>query len=270
MDSNPDTAKTNKTEQPETNVTQAAAVAAAIPDLMQAVQQQGGAATMTTTTTTSNGAAIDTALNDPTPAYVPGTVLKPSSVWPPPIFLTAQASDQERFYIEHRWHAQYSWYDKRATDAKRMHTTLRLVVGIGSVIVPVLIGSNWLDLFGIVGIQQFLTITISLGVAIATAIETVYKPGDNWRSYRAAAEELAREKTMYDVKAGPYRRTKTPFLLFTERCEDIFTKQNGQWLQMQTIEEREDEKKPQIQQTVSKAQVIAPPATDINSDGSAG
>lgn len=270
MDTNPDIAKTNKNEKPQEHNAPAAAVAAAIPDLVEAVQQQGGAAIMTATTTTSNNTNADALFSDTAPSYVPGTVLKPSSVWPPPIFLTAQASDQERFYIEHRWHAQYSWYDKRASDAKKMHTTLRLIVGIGSVIVPVLIGSNWLDLLGIVGFQQFLTISISLAVAVATAIETVYKPGDNWRSYRAAAEELAREKTMYDVKAGPYRRAKNAFLVFTERCEDIITKQNGQWLQMHTVEEREDEKKPQVQQTVAKAQVIAPPVADLNSDGSAG
>lgn len=270
MDSNPDTLKTSKSEKPETNLTQAAAVAAAIPDLVEAVQQQGGAAIMSSTTTTSNGAHADSVLNDTLPDYSEGSVLQPSSVWPPPIFVTKQASHQELFYIEHRWHAQYSWYDKRATDAKKMHTALRLIVGIGSVIVPVLIGSNWLDLFGIVGMQQFLTIAISLAVAIATAIETVYKPGDNWRSYRAAAEELAREKTMYDVKAGPYRRSKNAFLLFTERCEDIITKQNGQWLQMHTVEEQEDDKKPQVQQTIARAQVIAPPVTDLNSDGSAG
>jgi len=72
-----------------------------------------------------------------------------------------------------------------------------------------------------------LTILVSLSVAAASAIETVKHYGDSWRSYRTATEELQREKSMYDMMAGPYRRSTNPFLLFVERCEDIMAKQNG-------------------------------------------
>jgi len=268
MDTNRDIPKTKTTDTPfDPNTAPLEAVAAAIPEMMETVQQQGGAAVVTTSTTTTANSAV----NETTPQYAAGTVLTPKSTWPPPVFMTAQSSDQERFYMEHRWHAQWSWYDKRASDAKTTHQRLQLIIGIGSVTVPVLVGFSLFDQLGVGIAQQILTVAISLAVAIASAVENVLKPGDNWRSFRAAAEELTREKAMYDVKAGPYRRTKNPFQLFTERCEDIIAKQNGQWLQMQTVEERDDDKKPQVQQTVAKAEMITPPAADpIAYDGSAG
>lgn len=155
--------------------------------------------------------------------------LNPQSVWPPPIFFnSATASAQERYYIEHRWHAQWSYYDGKASDAKKAHQRLQLVIAIGSVIVPVLVGLN---IDGAVGdLLRYLTVIISIIVAAAAAIETVKQYGDNWRNFRSAAEELKREKSMYDVLAGPYRKSKDPFLLFVERSEDIMAKQNGAWI----------------------------------------
>ncbi len=54
-----------------------------------------------------------------------------------------------------------------------------------------------------------------------------------------AAEELAREKSLYDMRAGPYRKVKQPYDRFVERTEQIIAKQNGQWLNAQTAEEVE-------------------------------
>lgn len=156
--------------------------------------------------------------------------LNPAGAWPPPIFFDSlNASDQERFYLEHRWYAQWSYYDQKASQAKTIYQRLQLIIGIGSVTVPVLVGLNASNEVARNGLQ-LVTVAISLMVAASAAIESVKTYGDNWRTFRAAAEELNREKSLYDAHAGPYRRAKSRFLLFVERCEDIIAKQNGAWI----------------------------------------
>jgi len=164
--------------------------------------------------------------------------LKPGGDWPPPIFFDSlNASDQERFYLEHRWHAQWSYYDQKASEAKKLYQRLQLIIGIGSVTVPVLVGLNASNDVAR-NTLQLITVAISLCVAAAAAIENVKTYGDNWRTFRGAAEELNREKALYDAHTGPYRRSKNRFLLFVERCEDVIAKQNGAWIALK--EEQKD------------------------------
>lgn len=168
-------------------------------------------------------------------------ILEPAGVWPPPLYIREEANTREVYYMEHRWHSQWKYYDERAAQAKSRHLALQLIIGIGSVTVPVLVGIQ----IGEGQVQQVLsviTIVISLIVAIATAIENVMKYGDSWRNYRAATEELQREKTMYDTLSGPYRRSTNPFRLFVERCEGVIEKQNGRWIALTQQNEENDKK----------------------------
>ncbi len=157
--------------------------------------------------------------------------LLPDAPWPPPIFIKQNITPQERYYIEHRWYSQWSFFDSKATENKNRYYRTQLIVGIGSVSVPVLVGIN------AVGIAQqilyFVTVFISLSVAMATAIESLYTFGDNWRSYRSAAEDMRQEKSLYDVKAGKYANNRQAFIRFVERCEEIIAQQNGRWVQSQ-------------------------------------
>lgn len=160
----------------------------------------------------------------------PRNIITPTGAWPPPIYVDASATEQESYYMEHRWYTQWNWYDTKASQAKKEYQRLQIMIGIGSVTVPVLVslapiavdttGRNALTL---------ITVFISLLVAAAAAIENVKNYGEAWRTYRSAAEDLKREKSLYDVRSGPYRKSKRPFLLFVERCEDIMAKQNGSW-----------------------------------------
>ncbi len=154
--------------------------------------------------------------------------------WPPPLYVLRTAGESERFYMKYRWQAQWLYYDQKASECKKNYQMLQLVIGVGSVAVPVLLG------FG--GTMATVATVLSLVVAASAAIENVKKYGDSWRSYRQAAEQLQREKSMYDVSAGPYRSAKRPFTRFVERCEEIIGQQNGQFLQ------RPDDQQAQQQQ----------------------
>jgi hypothetical protein len=148
------------------------------------------------------------------------------SGWPPPLYITRAASESEVYYMKHRWQTQWLYYDGKATENKRKYQSLQVFIGVGSVMVPVLLtASSALPLLTIAAS------VLSVGVAAAAAIENVKKYGENWRSYRKAAEDLVREKSLYDTGAGPYRIAKRPFMRFVERSEDIMAEQNGQFAQ---------------------------------------
>lgn len=164
-------------------------------------------------------------------------ILEPSNRWPPPLYVRAEADSREVYYMQHRWYSQWKWYDDKAATAKQVYQRIQLTITVGSAVVPVLVGIQAID--ARVDLALYVvTIVVSLSVAAASAIETVKKYGDAWRSYRTATEELQREKSMYDMMAGPYRRSTNPFLLFVERCEDIMAKQNGNFAPLKEEDSR--------------------------------
>lgn len=148
---------------------------------------------------------------------------KAGTTWPPPLYLPDSAGVDEQYYLRYRWQSQWLWYDGKASENKLKHQLLQVVIGVGSVSVPVLLGQA--------SPLREMAVWVSLIVAAAAAIENVKKYGDNWRSYRQAAEDLSREKSLYNVAAGPYKAAKRPFARFVERCEDVIAQQNGRFYQ---------------------------------------
>lgn len=196
-----------------------------------------------------------------------GYTITPSDTWPPPVFVRKTASMQEKFYIENRWYSQWKYYDSKATENKDRYFYYQRLVVIGSLLVPTLISLNsslarglaalydggatpvQAEAFWRIGIDAF-TVLLSLSVAGAAALESLYKWGENWHSYRAAAEELQAEKSFYDMMSGPYEATPRPFAIFVERVEGIITKQNGNYFQalQQNIKQQSEKNEEIVQQ----------------------
>jgi hypothetical protein len=155
-------------------------------------------------------------------------------------------SPEEHYYLEHRWWSQWACFDKKAAENKRQYHRLQLMIGVGSVTVPVLVGIPPTSLDATAQtILYFATVVISLLVAISAALENIYQFGDNWRSYRNAAEELLQEKSIYDVRAGRYAGHGAPFTRFVERCEEIIAQQNGRWIQSQERQQQQAQQQAQ-------------------------
>ena len=163
----------------------------------------------------------------------------PESSWPPPVFIKKNVTPQERYYMEHRWYNQWKFFDEKADANKRRYISSQLIVGIGSVTVPVLVGIRITENADLQNGLYILTVIISLSVAIAAAIEGINGYGDNWRSYRQAAEELHQEKSLYDVKAGRFADNPSPFTRFVERTEEIIAQQNGRFIQSVEIQQEQ-------------------------------
>jgi hypothetical protein len=186
--------------------------------------------------------------------------LMPDAIWPPPIFVKRSITPSERFYIENRWHSQWRFFDKKANDSKKLYLRLQRIVVIGSVTVPVLVSLdpdiiagliNWLPLVALATddsrlLIDFATVVLSLAVAISAGLESLNKYGDNWGSYRQAAEELQAEKSFYDVGGGRYANNPDAFARFVERSEEIIAQQNGRFVatverQIQESDKRSEE-----------------------------
>ena len=198
-------------------------------------------------TGTQTTSAVKSTLTTPEVVKYEDFQIMPDSVWPTPIFIRKNIPPQERYYIQHRWNSQWSFFDKKATDNKKMYLRLQWIVGVGSVTVPVLVGirdSNDTIQNGL----YIATVIISLAVAIATAIENINSYGENWRSYRQAAEELHQEKALYDVHAGRYANNPEGFIRFVERCEEIIAQQNGRFIQ--SLEKSQTQAEQQTQESV--------------------
>ncbi|MGJ3240435.1 MAG: DUF4231 domain-containing protein [Anaerolineae bacterium] len=184
-------------------------------------------------------------------------VLTPETSWPPPIFVKKSITPKERFYLEYRWHSQWSYYDQKAVQNKNTYFWYQRIVVIGSLVIPTLVSLNSTIARFITDIAQgdaafetivrigvdSVTVLISLMVAGSAALETLYKYGENWSSYRSAAEELQAEKNFYDMNAGPYANNPNSFTTFVERIEGIIANQNGKYfqsVQQQITQQTED------------------------------
>jgi hypothetical protein len=128
---------------------------------------------------------------------------------------------QDRF-LRSRWLDQVLWMEKQANGARRWYFVLRLVVILGGVMLPALVG---LKLSGSVADTIYwLTWTISLLVAGSAAIEEFFHLGERWRHYRRTAEMLKIEGWQFFSLAGPYGGYRThgeAFATFAARVEGV-------------------------------------------------
>lgn len=219
------------------------------PDTIQDVSANSNKNTVATpVSNTSNkvSSMVKNQIPDSDGEFEEWMLLKEDSTWPPPIFINPNASKREKFYLEHRWHSQWSYYDKEAAKNKVKYYNRQWIVVIGSLIIPAIVsvastaarfiaefvndGAAESEAIWRMGID-FVTILISLFVAGAAAVETLNKYGENWNSYRSAAEELQAEKNYYDMQAGPYANNPNPFATFVERVEGVVANQNGKYFQ---------------------------------------
>jgi uncharacterized protein YigE (DUF2233 family) len=71
-------------------------------------------------------------------------------------------------------------------------------------------------------------------VAILTAVERIYRYGENWRKYRQTLEALKRERALFDNNVGPYKDRQAAFDLFVERGEQLIAEETGRYFQNMT------------------------------------
>jgi hypothetical protein len=143
----------------------------------------------------------------------------------------------QKTYLAERIDDQINWYSKKSKTFQTRYKTLKVVVIIGSVTIPFLVGliedgtANLKIAVGIIGIV----------IAAIEGILSLYKYQDLWLQYRLASEMLKREKIIFLTGSGPYKDNTEAFQHFVKRAESIMASENQSWLSGQQQEEETEE-----------------------------
>ncbi len=130
----------------------------------------------------------------------------------------------EQDYIKNRIDCQYEYYNKKGTQCKNRYQSLKFIVILLSVSIPLMTGfitneSFWLKVaIGLAGVV----------IALIEGIQSLYKFQDNWLLCRNAAEFLTREKLYYKTKSGPYTKG-ADLKKLVERVESFTSEENKSW-----------------------------------------
>ena len=133
-------------------------------------------------------------------------------------------------YLKERYQDQINWYQAKSAQNKKRYQMFQWGVIILSAIVPVLV-----TLEASVKVSWFwwLTIVVSVLLAIGTAGVKTFKFQENWINFRSTVERLIQEKYFYDANAGDYSEASNKETLFVERVEALLSGENTNWVSTQ-------------------------------------
>lgn len=138
-------------------------------------------------------------------------------------------------YQKDRYENQIEWYSKKSSLNKKYYTIFQWSVIVISASVPVLIALP----FQI----EWLTVPLSIILAIGTTGLKTFKFQENWINYRNISEALKKEKHYYAASLGAYKGVEDKEAVFIDRVEAMISSENNLWTttHMQKAEEKEKE-----------------------------
>ncbi|MCF7954838.1 MAG: DUF4231 domain-containing protein [Phycisphaerae bacterium] len=132
-------------------------------------------------------------------------------------------SDDFNKYLESRYDEQINWYSDKASGYKKTYQFFQWSVIIVASSLPVLI-SVLPDKY------KWITIAISIVLAIFTAALKTFKWQEIWLNYRTISETLKKEKHFYDAEVDEYGTIDDKEKLFVERVETLISRENSLWI----------------------------------------
>lgn len=149
-------------------------------------------------------------------------------------------------FLKFRWLDQLIWMDKASKKNQNYYYILRLSCIVGGVLIPALVS---IDAEGAMnGIFQFLTVVLSIIVAVSAAVEEFFHFGERWRHYRRMAEILKGEGWSFFQRSGNYRKYEShaeAYPEFAGRVEVILQKEVEVFVTKVSKEKAGDNKPPQ-------------------------
>jgi hypothetical protein len=133
-------------------------------------------------------------------------------------------TDLQRDLLRLHWLDTLGWMGRKARKNWAAYVSLRLIAIVGAVFVPALIAIT--PTTGGGQAVRITTFTVSLCVALATAVESFFRPGERWRHYRRTTEALRLEGMQYLMLSGPYAAATThegAFGGFASRLNEILS-----------------------------------------------
>jgi hypothetical protein len=140
---------------------------------------------------------------------------------------TLQVGDEQRHFMRSRWLESILWMEAAAQRTRGRYYAFRLVTVVGAVIVPALVSVNVVG--NVESAVSWVTLGLSLIVAVSAAVEGFFRFGERWRHYRALVEELKAEGWSFFELSGDYGKQganhENTFPAFVERVNAILRRE---------------------------------------------
>lgn len=131
----------------------------------------------------------------------------------------------EQEYLQQRLDDQLDWYDGKSGRNQANYKILRSIELVTAAMIP-------LSAAVFNGMPWFAWLAAGLGaiIAIASAINGLFRFQDNWIQYRTTAEQLKHEKFLFLTRIEPYSGDDA-FTLLVQRVEGLIAKETSSWAQ---------------------------------------
>jgi hypothetical protein len=129
-------------------------------------------------------------------------------------------------YVETRLLDQERYFDRRAKQSKRSNELLAMGALLAAGSVPLTVAIGWPEWF-IAAAGTASTFLIGL--------QALFKHHENWLRYRTAAEDLRRERALWETGVGPYAGRAPAEVIETlvERTEALIAGERESWVRQQ-------------------------------------
>ncbi|EZH67936.1 hypothetical protein DH09_08450 [Bacillaceae bacterium JMAK1] len=127
-------------------------------------------------------------------------------------------------YLKERLEDQISWYDNKSIKSQKRYKSIKGFEIIVAALIPVVAIFELTWIAGLMGAS----------IAVLEGILNINKYHENWIEYRSICETLKHEKYMFSTLTGVYRYLEEDdaFMLLVERVENIISKENVNWANM--------------------------------------
>lgn len=139
-------------------------------------------------------------------------------------------------YLTDRYRPQIEWYDTKSARNKTFYYIIQWSVIAVSAVIPVLISSLPVE-------SKWITILLSIILAIGTAGLKTFKFQENWINYRTIAESLKKEFSYLQAGIGDYQNSDNKSSLFVERVESLISRENTLWITIHQEKEKPESAK---------------------------
>ena len=137
--------------------------------------------------------------------------------------------------MQARWLDQLVWMEGAAKKNQRYYYIFRLSCIIGGVMIPALVSLN------AGALVQFITVALSLVVAVSAAVEEFFHFGERWRHYRRSVGQLKVEGWLFFQLSGPYSTFSDhaeAYSYFAERVEETMQSEMDKFISTVAKEEK--------------------------------
>jgi hypothetical protein len=143
------------------------------------------------------------------------------------VLRTADVDEKTRGYLETRWAAQVQRATHNVGSNKRNYYTLRIPAVVCALVLPAVtnptVDAEWM---------RWAAWVLSVVVAVATGLESVFRYGNRWRLYRKLLDSLRNEAWAFQMSLGPeYTADQSAAArTFITRCEEILARHGDSYV----------------------------------------